>query len=91
METPALAQLMGAYLHQDYGLLGGVPENVDAFVDDEPALSQLLPGEIAWALEAHPDEQALDAFLSSLGCQVPPGEGGYRQLLGEIAARIDHD
>jgi len=88
METPALKQLMGAYLHQDYGLVGDVPENIDAFMEDEPNLSRRLPEEIAWALQVHPDEEALDAFVSSLGCQAPPGEGGYRQLLGEIAARV---
>ena len=88
METPALEQLMGAYLHQDYGLVGDVADNVDAFMADEPDLARRLPEEVAWALRGHPDEEALDAFVSSLGCQAPPGEGGYQHLLGEIAARV---
>ncbi len=90
METPALKQLMGAYLHQDYGLVGDIPENVDAFMADEPDLARRLPEEVAWALQVNPDEEALDAFVSSLGCQAPPGEGGYRHLLGEIAAQVSH-
>ena len=88
METPALEQLMGAYLHQDYGLVGDVADNIDAFMAEEPDVARLLPDEIAWVLQEHDNAAELDAFVSALGCQVQPGEGGYRVLLGEIATQV---
>ncbi len=88
MEKPALEQLMGAYLHQDFDLVGDVADNIDAFMAEEPVLARRLPDEIAWALQIHDSAAELDAFVSALGCQVQPGEGGYRELLGEIAARV---
>jgi hypothetical protein len=88
METPALEQLMGAYLHQDYGLVGDVADNVDAFMAEEPDLARRLPDEIAMVLQIHDNAAELDAFVSALGCQVQPGAGGYREMLDEITARV---
>jgi hypothetical protein len=55
---------------------------------EEPVLARRLPDEIAWVLQIHDNAAELDAFVSALGCQVQPGEGGYRELLGEIAAQV---
>lgn len=90
METPALQQLMGAYLHQDYDIVGSVEDNVDAFVSDSPELGLLLPAEVDWALDHFQAEPDLQRFLFSLGCQLSPleGEGGYRGWLREIARRV---
>ncbi|GAA2147094.1 hypothetical protein GCM10009844_23970 [Nocardioides koreensis] len=90
MQTPALRQLMSAYLHQDYDLIGDVWENVDAFVTESPDLAVLLPGEVAWTLANYPDEAELERFVDTLGCQLGPldDEGGYRGWLTEIARRV---
>ena len=66
METPALEQLMGAYLHQDFGLVGDVADNIDAFMAEEPVLARRLPDEIAWALQIHDNAAELDAFVVPL-------------------------
>ncbi len=90
MDTPALEQLMGAYLHQDYDLVGDVWDNVDVFVARSPNLAPLLPAEVTWALQAFPNESELEAFLDRLGCQLLPEEedGGYRGWLTKMAERV---
>ena len=90
MDYPALDQLMGSYLHQDFDLFGPTPwAAVDAFVRDEPDLGARLPGEIRELLEATPSETDVQAELEDMGCQiaVPADEGGYRAWLQAIADR----
>ena len=88
METPALKQLMGAYLHQDYDLIGDVPDNVDAFMEESPQLAPLLPSEVEWVLNAYETEEQLAEFVYGLGCQLRPGEGGFPAFLSGIAQQI---
>ena len=92
MKTPALEQLMGTYLHQDYDLVGSVWDNVDAFVLESPELAPGLPAEVDWVNATIVSENELKAYLHSLGLQVlPPTEshGGYRGWLSEIARRVE--
>jgi hypothetical protein len=86
---PALEQLMGAYLHQDYDLFGATPmAAVDAFLDDEPALGRALPDEIAHLLAVTESDQALEDLLDDLGCEIQVDDpGGYRTWLEQIAER----
>jgi hypothetical protein len=90
METPALYQLMGGYLHQDFDLVGDVDENVDLFASDSPALAARLPQEIEWALATYTTEEELEDLCDRMGCELVPleGEGGYRGWLTEIAVRV---
>ena len=90
METPALAQLMGAYLHQDYRMIGDLSDNVDAFIAESPELAPLLPAEVDWALEHYRSEEDLKRFLFSLGCELSAlaGEGGYRGWLRQAARQV---
>lgn len=88
METPALTQLMGAYLHQDYDLVGDEWDNLNAFIEESSILAAQLPDEVAWALRAHQDEPHLALFVETLGCQLAPPAGGYRAWLTEIARRV---
>jgi len=85
-ETPALWQLMGAYLHQDYDLSGTIDENVKLFVAETPDLAPALPSEVAWALATFTTEEELERFVDDLGCQVlPPGGISHRAWLTHIA------
>lgn len=90
MHTPALEQLMGAYFHQDWELFGSTHmEVVDHFVEDDPDFAATLPTEIAVVLERLPSDAAVGQYLDSLGCQILiRSEGGYRQWLADIAARV---
>ncbi|MFC4782858.1 contact-dependent growth inhibition system immunity protein [Nocardioides sp. MAHUQ-72] len=90
METPALEELMGTYLHQDYDIVGTVDDNVDTFLRESPELAVQLPREVAWALDTYSSEQDLHTFVHELGCQIRPleDEGGYRGWLTEIARRV---
>jgi len=91
MDDTLLHQLMGAYFHEDFhDVYGGVWQTVDAFIADDPAESAQLPNEIAWALTKFSTEEAMESYLTSLGCsyQPQPGEGGYRGWLTEIARRV---
>ena len=91
MNTPALAQLMGAYFHQDW-----YDEHQDEwatlrdFLDGEPQLLPLLPGEIDRVLSEHPtDDQVRDVLLDLGSCYTTTdAEGGYRGWLREIARRV---
>jgi contact-dependent growth inhibition (CDI) system CdiI-like immunity protein len=91
VKTPALEQLMGTYLHQDYDLIGSVWDNVDAFVVESPELASELPAEVDWVNTSIASEDELRAYLHSLGLQVlPPRESnGYRGWLSEIARRVE--
>ena len=90
MEIPALAQLMGAYLHQDFDVVGSVDDNIDLFVRRSSALAASLPQEVAWLLEEKRIEDAeLEAILDDMGCAVaPPEDMSYRTWLAEIAEHV---
>jgi hypothetical protein len=90
METPALYQLMGGYLHQDFDVVGDLDDNIDLFASDSPALAALLPREVESVLETYTTEDELEAFCDRMGCEVVPleGEGGYRGWLTQIAERV---
>lgn len=89
MKTPALSQLMGAYLHQDYDATGTIDENVDLFVRGEIELAPALPSEVDWVLAAYRGEEELEAFVEDLGCEVlPPDDLTYREWLTQIADRV---
>lgn len=90
MNLPALYQLMGAYLHQDFDLFGKTKmDAVDAYLRDEPDSAPALVEEIEFVLVTTPDEAGLKHTLDELGCQVlPPEEAGtYRRFLELIAER----
>lgn len=90
MDLPALRQLMGAYAHQDYDLLGKTPmQAVDAFLREEPRKAASLPTEIRHVLDILPSEQAVRDLVTGLGCEVlPPTEmRNYRTFLAAIARR----
>lgn len=85
---PALAQLMGAYFHQDfYEVHGGVLEALEDFIKEEPALASALPNEIEAFLETLSDDAAIHRELRRMGCCVFVGDGAgaYRQWLSEIS------
>lgn len=88
MELPALSQLMGAYLHQDYELFGATPgDAAAAFLRDDPARRRVLPAEVKAVLESH-SEAELGALLASLGCQRMPwaADGTYSSSLRDLAS-----
>ena len=86
METSALTHLMGAYLHQDFDVVGTVADNVDLFVDDEPELAADLSREIASLLAHDLSDAAIASLLDTMGCgAMPPAGEGYREWLGAMA------
>ncbi|GAA4698401.1 contact-dependent growth inhibition system immunity protein [Nocardioides conyzicola] len=88
-EWPALWQLMGAYLHQDFDAFGTIDDNIDLFVLESPDLAPALPAEVQRALDQFSTEPELEAFVDDLGCQVlPPGDLTYREWLTQIADRV---
>lgn len=90
-ELPALAQLMGAYFHQDWDL--DSPDEwavLEMFIAGEPALASALPDEIDSVLAAGPDEDQLkELVIDRLGGSfLADWDGGtYRGWLAEIASR----
>ncbi len=88
MRTPALEQLMGAYLHQDYDLEGDVWDNVDAFVVESPDLVPLLAAEVAWARATPTNGSSRSSCSPWAPRWSGPDEGGYRGWLSEIARRV---
>jgi hypothetical protein len=88
VELPALGQLMGAYLHEDYELFGPSPRAAaETFLRNEPTLQRALPGEVEAVLSSH-SEPELARLLFALGCQIPPwaDDGTYTTSLRELAA-----
>ena len=89
MKTPALAQLMGAYLHQDYSDGGTVEDNIELFAREDPQLSSQLPEEVDQLLASDMSEAETDRLVHELGCQVLPPDGiSYRTWLTQIADRV---
>ncbi len=88
METPALCQFMGAYLHQDFDLVGSVEDNLVLFSRQSPALADSLSDEIDRLLALSPTEAEIEALLDQMGCQAdPPEDSTYREWLTQIADR----
>jgi hypothetical protein len=90
-KTPALAHLMGAYFHQDWGFdYADVGAAVDDFVEGEPALAPRLADEIDEVLASFTDEASLDAYLQGIGSNYTAEDGEtYRGWLTEIARRVE--
>jgi hypothetical protein len=89
MDTPALRELMGTYLHQDFDLIGTVDDNVDAFILDFSDIAAALPVEVQALLSRDPSEQELEDLLEALGCQLrPPNGESRREWLTHIADRV---
>lgn len=87
--TPALRHLLGAYFNQDWAdFYPNEPETVAAFVDESPGYVDELPGEIDWVLAAFTDEESLEKFLESQGCEYLPQGVTYRAWLQQIADRV---
>ena len=92
MKTPALEHLAGAYFHQDwYDEFGDEWKAVDAFIAGSPSHVGALPTEIEALLSETQSDQAIEAYLDSLGCEYTPTpeQGGYRGWLSEIARRVE--
>ncbi|ABL83232.1 MULTISPECIES: contact-dependent growth inhibition system immunity protein [unclassified Nocardioides] len=89
METRALRHFMGAYLHQDFDLVGSVEDNLALFVRQSPALAAALSDEVADLL-AHPfTDGELERLLDEMGCEASPPVGKtYRDWLTQIADRV---
>lgn len=88
VELPALSQLMGAYLHQDYELFGPTPlAAAKTFLADEPTLRRQLPTEVDAVLSTH-SEAELANLLADLGCQIQPwaGDHTWTSSLRELAS-----
>jgi CdiI immunity protein len=85
-QSPALAQLMGAYFHQDWYDAGTEDDVVEKFLRDAPDVARRLPEEIDTALSTHADEGSLRSYLRSLGCAYNPTRryGGARAWLQEV-------
>lgn len=89
MRTPALKLLLGAYFHQDwFDEFADEDAAVDAFVQGEPHLSGQLQAEVEDLLGTM-DEEQLETYLDSIGCEYLPGEAtGYRGWMGQIATHL---
>lgn len=86
METRALRQFMGAYLHQDFDLVGSVEDNLALFARQSPALAASLPDEIADLLSQPYTDGELEGLLDEMGCEASPPTGKtYREWLAQIA------
>lgn len=87
--TPALRHILGAYFNQDWAdFYSTDAETVDAFVQETPGYRDALPGEIDWVLTACSDDDELEAYLDSQGCEYIPQGVGYREWLQQIAERV---
>jgi hypothetical protein len=88
MDLPALRQLMGAYLHQDFDLTGTVDDNVEAFAIESPDLAHQLPAEVDYLVASVNADAELRDRLEDLGCQVLPEDGATQAWLIELSERI---
>jgi hypothetical protein len=86
---PALEELMGGYLHQDWDTYGPDSRAVmKVFAAEWPSLAAQLSDEVERALAEHKSDADMEAFLESLGCQTDAmsPSGSYRIWLTELAA-----
>lgn len=82
--------LMGAYLHEDYDIYGGLWEAVDRYLaetsdEDRTQLSHELEAALDGASEAD-----VERLLNEMYCAVYMGDepGGYKGWLEEISRRV---
>ena len=89
--TPALEQLAGVYLNQDWVLDYKTWEAaVDAFISESSEDVPLLPAEIERVLAAVDSDEELRDYLLTLGMAYDAdSHGGYRGWLSEIARRVE--
>ena len=90
MDTPALAQLVGAYFHQDW-MLDHDDEwaVINDFIKGERALAPQLPDEVASVLIVYSSDPEVQAYLLHLGsCYTTRDPAGYRGWLTEVARRV---
>ena len=91
-DVPALANLMGAYFHQDWDIYGDEWDVIDVYVRNDPQTAAgALVSDIEATLAAFQDEAELRSFiLDDLGaCYLADADGGtYREWLTQIAARV---
>src|SRR5690349_17695871 len=88
MPYPALHELMGTYLHQDYDVIGTVEDNVEQFTRDFADLAPKLPSEVDRLLMSVTKESELRDAIERMGCQIRPLGGTYRAWLQQIADRV---
>ena len=92
-QYPALEQLLGGYLHEDWGDdYTDVWQAVDAFVDRQPSHAPAVPGEITRLLSECDSETVLEQRLTDLGlAYYPPGLGwqSYRAWLLAVGNRVE--
>ena len=87
--TPALRHLLGAYFNQDWAdFYSDEATTIDLFVDESPGYREVLPGEIDQVLAAFPDDDGLETYLDSQGCEYIPQGTTYRAWLQQIADRV---
>lgn len=90
-QRPALEQLMGAYIHQDWSEDGTIWDAVDLFVNQDPTAAGQLPKEIDDCLLALPTEPELKHYVIDQlgGYYLADAHGGtYREWLTQIADRV---
>ena len=89
--TPALEQLAGVYLNQDWVLDYKTWEAaVDAFISESSEDVPLLPAEIERVLAAVDSDEELRDYLFTLGMAYDAdSHEGYRAWLSEIARRVE--
>jgi hypothetical protein len=91
-QCPALEQLFGGYLHEDWAEdYVDFLQATDAFVQHQPSSGPAVPGEIAQLLRECDSEAVLEERLDDLGLvYYPPGLGcnSYRTWLLAVADRV---
>ncbi|MFC5177899.1 contact-dependent growth inhibition system immunity protein [Nocardioides taihuensis] len=90
MTSPGVGHLMGAYFHQDYALdCGDDLGAADAFVADEPEMSESLVSDIVETLKMYRTSGEMKEYLLQQGCAYYPSrfDGDY---VAWLAALRDH-
>ncbi len=88
---PDLFQLLGGYLHQDFGSDTGTADEAlrQAVVDTPDEGRAAVAAQIDSLLAAHRDERSLAIAVNQLCDYYPPGDGlSYRAWLGEVHACV---
>jgi hypothetical protein len=92
-QYPALEQLLGGYLHEDWADdYADFLHAIDAFVEHQPSYAPAVPGEIAQLLGECGSDAVLEQRLDDLGLvYYPPGLGwsSYRNWMLAVADRVE--
>jgi hypothetical protein len=89
--TGSLDYLLGNYFHQDlFDVHGDAWAAVDQFVRQDRHRAAGAVADIETVLAHHRTESELATYVERTGCEYlpPPGSGGYRGWLEEIARRV---